>query len=438
MKQKILVICPTKRDRCELSSPQVIGDIAIEFHDYDETSFERVLARNYDGEFEKSNPALIINQLLEFCDNNAITGVLSSDDYPGSIYASIIAQNKKFIAPSSAPILECQHKYYARCLQAKLVPEATPAFELINPNSFDPKTFSLPFPVFVKPVKAYFSFLANKIETVSELSNFVTKTGSMPTQFLYQFNWFLQNYSTIDMSGDYFIAEGFLHGQQVNVEGFVQDNACHVIGITDSIMFPGTISFSRFEYPSALPEGVQQRMADIAARFLIGINFNNSLFNIEMMYNPVTDEIHIIEVNPRFSSQFADLYEKVEGFNAYAVALAVATGKQPILPRAKGNYAMAASCVLRIFENKKVVKVPSSESIEKVKEAIPDIRIYIYTSEGELLSDQLQDGKSYRYGLMNIGGRDRQEIIEKFELAKRMLRFKFQDTLSNSCTSSSK
>jgi hypothetical protein len=99
---------------------------------------------------------------------------------------------------------------------------------------------------------------------------------------------------------------------------------------------------------------------------------------------------------------------------------------------------MAASCVLRIFENKKVVKVPSSESIEKVKEAIPDIRIYIYTSEGELLSDQLQDGKSYRYGLMNIGGRDRQEIIEKFELAKRMLRFKFQDTLSNSCTSSSK
>ncbi len=428
MKQKILVICPTKRDRCELSSPHIIGDVVVEFHDYDETSFERILARNYDGQFEKSNPALIINELLEFCDTHAITGVLSSDDYPGSIYASIIAYNKKFIAPSSAPILECQHKYYARCLQAQLVPEATPGFELINPNSFDPKTFSLQFPVFVKPVKAYFSFLANKIESLPELTNFVTKTGSMSDRFLYQFNWFLQHYSSIDMSGDYFIAEGFLHGQQVNVEGFVQDNVCHTIGITDSIMFPGTISFSRFEYPSVLPENVQQRMADIAARFLTGINFNNSLFNIEMMYNPVTDEIHIIEVNPRFSSQFADLYEKVEGFNAYRVALDVATGKQPVLPRAKGNYAMAASCVLRLFENKKVVKVPSSADIEKVKEAIPDIRIYVYTSEGELLSDQLQDGKSYRYGLMNIGGRDRQEIIEKFELAKRMLPFEFQDT----------
>ena len=427
MKQKILVICPTKRDRCELSSPHIRGDVDVEFHEYDETSFERVLARNYDGQFEKSNPSIIINELLDFCDRHAITGVLSSDDYPGSIYASIIAQNNKFIAPSTAPLLACQHKYYSRYLQSKLVPEATPAFALINPRSFDPKTFSLSFPTFVKPVKSYFSFLANKIETLSELTDFVRKTGSMPDQFLYQFNWFLQHFSSIDMSSDYFIAEEFLQGQQVNVEGFVQDNVCRIIGITDSIMFPGTISFSRFEYPSALPEDVQERMAAIAARFLTGINFNNSLFNIEMMYNPATDGIHIIEVNPRFSSQFADLYEKVDGFNAYMVALNIATGKKPVLPHRSGNYAIAASCVLRIFENKRVAKIPSLNDLEKLKEAIPDIRVYLYTSEGELLSDQLQDGKSYRYGIMNIGGSDRQEIIEKFELAKKMLPFEFQN-----------
>ncbi len=38
-----------------------------------------------------------------------------------------------------------------------------------------------------------------------------------------------------------------------------------IMGVVDSIMFPGTLAFSRFDYPSALPEGVQARMAEIAA-----------------------------------------------------------------------------------------------------------------------------------------------------------------------------
>ena len=37
------------------------------------------------------------------------------------------------------------------------------------------------------------------------------------------------------------------------------------------------------------------------------------------------------------------------------------------------------------------------------------------------LSQQLQDGRSYRYGLLNIGGRDRREVLEIFgDCMKRM------------------
>ena len=41
------------------------------------------------------------------------------------------------------------------------------------------------------------------------------------------------------------------------------------------------------------------------------------MFNIEMMYDAATDRIGIIEINPRMASQFADLYEKVDGTNSY-------------------------------------------------------------------------------------------------------------------------
>ena len=62
----------------------------------------------------------------------------------------------------------------------------------------------------------------------------------------------------------------------------------------DSIMYPGTIAFERFEYPSSLPEPVQQRMGGIARRLMRGIGYQDGMFNIEFMYDPETEAIRII------------------------------------------------------------------------------------------------------------------------------------------------
>jgi biotin carboxylase len=105
------------------------------------------------------------------------------------------------------------------------------------------------------------------------------------------------------------------------------------------------------DYPSALPEDVQRRMADIAATVMPGLGFDNGLFNIEMMYDPESDVISIIEINPRMASQFADLYEKVDGTNSYAVLLDIALGRAPQFTRRQGRYAFASSIVLRSFED---------------------------------------------------------------------------------------
>jgi biotin carboxylase len=154
--------------------------------------------------------------------------------------------------------------------------------------------------------------------------------------------------------------------------------------------------------------------------------FDNGIFNIEFMYNPKTDRVAIIEVNPRAASQFADLYEKVDGVNSYQHLVQLAVGKKPVLLKRRGAHALAGSCVLRIFENKRVRKAPSIKELQQLYAEFPDARCQIYVKEGGLLSDTFQDGKSYRYGLVHLGARDSQELQKKFERCKEILSFEFE------------
>ena len=69
-----------------------------------------------------------------------------------------------------------------------------------------------------------------------------------------------------------------------------------------------------------------------------GLGFDNGIFNIEMMYDAEADRISIIEINPRMASQFADLYEKVDGTNSFSVLLDIAQGRTPRFTRRQGRF----------------------------------------------------------------------------------------------------
>ncbi len=70
-------------------------------------------------------------------------------------------------------------------------------------------------------------------------------------------------------------------------------------------------------------------MEQIAATLIEGIGYDNAMFNIEMIYNPKKDTVHIIEINPKIASQFPDLFEKVDGSNTYEVMMRIALGLPP-------------------------------------------------------------------------------------------------------------
>jgi len=162
-------------------------------------------------------------------------------------------------------------------------------------------------------------------------------------------------------------------------------------------------------------------MGEIAATTMQGLGFDDGIFNIEMMYDAEADRISIIEINPRMASQFADLYEKVDGTNSFSVLLDIAQGRTPRFTRRQGRFEFAASCVLRSFHDSLVVAVPSEADIERLGGVYPDIRVELHATPGRKLSDEFQDGNSYRYGVVNLGGRDLADVLEQFQSCRARL-----------------
>ena len=356
----------------------------------------------------------------------ALDGVMASDDYPGSIVAAALARELGMPGPSPEAVLRCQHKYYSRLAQRECVPEAVPDFALIDPRDLAPPGPPIRFPVFVKPVKSFFSLFARKVHDAEGLRSLARSAREHLSGFVRPLDQMLARYTTLERGGGYLLAEDVLEGAQVTVEGCVFRGEVRIVGIVDSIMYPGTISFARFEYPSSLPPEAQERMADIARRFVRHIGFDDGLFNIEMMYDAGADTIHIIEVNPRMCPQFADLMEKVNGVNTYEIALSIAAGRRPVVRREGARFAAAASIVGRVFVDCVPRRVPGPAELERLRERFPDARLKILCREGHRLSEELQDGNSFRYALLNLGGDSREHIAARHEQAMRLLRFDLQ------------
>jgi biotin carboxylase len=420
---KFICICPTHRDHRELAL-LANGHTFVD-HDYASLALEDLTAADAPAGVSFNDPRREAGSILKRCRDESIEGVITSDDYPGTTLASVVADELKLPAPAPKANLLCQHKFYSRQVQAAATPEATPEFHPVDVRGDAAMPPEELFPLFVKPVKSFFSVGAQRVESRKDLAEIKARWAGL-SAFFQPFEIFLNEHTGLSLGTNYLIAEGLLKGHQSTLDGFVVNGEVQVMGVVDSIMFPNTIAFQRFEYPSSLPASVQERMAEVARKVMPALGYDNGQFNIEFIHSPESNSVHIVEINPRMSSQFADLYEKVDGTNSYSVLLDLALGKTPQVRQRQGEHRAASSCVLRTFQNQKVVRLPSRDEIETLRFEFPDIRIEILATEGRKLSEQMQDTCSYRYGLLNIGGRDRGDILEEFDYCKRKLTFVFE------------
>ena len=354
--------------------------------------------------------------------------MITSSDYPGAVVAAALAARLGLSGARPAAVLRASHKWYSRLAQREAVPEAVPRFALVDP--FQPtRPLALDFPCFVKPVKGSFSLFARRVENRGELEAFLASppVREFAEYYVRIFDRLLREFTDFEVGASHFLAEELLAGQLVTVEGHVWDGRVELLGIVDSIVHPENGSFIRFEYPSALPESVQKRMADVAQRTISALELDRTLFNVEMTWDPRTDRVAVIEVNPRICGQFADLYQKIDGISGYEIALSLALGEPPRVRRRAGEHAFACSIPLRVFEPTRIEHAPTPAELAAAEALFPDTLVWSECRSGDILADfASEDGHSARYAVLNLGAPTRAALLDRARALQETLGFRLK------------
>jgi hypothetical protein len=369
----ILVLCPQERDLTAVRAARLEDRYRVRFEGSDL------------DQLEDFDPVAFLDGLVDV----TAEGVVGTKDL-AALLATILAERRHLPGPSSEALVACQHKPTSREVQRRVAPEATPRYALLDGD--------VPFPVpfFVKPVVGRLSQNAYRIDDVSELGD------------LQELDRYTARYARIAALAGVdpeavhgFIAEELLSGDEVTLEGYVSGGRVTTIGVTDSVKYPGTLSFERFEYPSKLPEERQVELSDVAERVLPALGFDGGFFNVEF-FLPNGGPAQIIEVNGRIASQFAPLVQGLHGRSTYDAMFELACGRDPGWRTGLPD-GFAISYVMRVFADALVEAVPD-----------PEEGLELLVRPGLPLSEQgLNDAQSYRLAILYGFGETREEAIER-------------------------
>jgi hypothetical protein len=320
-----------------------------------------------------------------------------------ALLAAIVGERIGLPGPVPRAMLACQHKPTSREVQRRVVPGATPRFEILSGGP------TLEPPFFVKPVVGRLSQLARRIDDPAEL-------GDLPVHDPYADGYArlvrLAGLPTEGLHG--YLAEELVSGEEVTLEGYVHGGRVTVIGVTDSVKYPGTNSFERFEYPSRLPAERLAELRDIAHRLLPALGFDGGFFNVEFFVSEQAGP-KIVEVNGRIASQFTPLVQALHGRSTYDVLFALACGEDPAW-EAQEPDGVAVSYVLRTFEDAHVAAAPEAQE-----------GVEILARAGSRLSEQgTNDVRSFRLAIVYEAGETREEAITRARERARALNFQLE------------
>jgi len=380
-------------------------------------SFKEI--RDGDGKPIESLLKKAVSRLDSF--DGSVDAIIGYWDYPVTLLASILTEKYGLPGVPVESILKCEHKYLSRLEQAKVIPEHIPLFEVFDPfnDNYMSDVKMLP-PYWIKPIKSFSSYLAYRInsdldfmDAREEIRRYIGKVTEPFDNFIRKYN--LPEELTKN-KGKTCIAESLLSGSLCTLEGYVYNNEVFIYGVIDSVRETDSSSFSRYEYPSKIPQEIQNEMVEITRKIIKHIGYNNNTFNIEYFYNQTSGEITLLEINPRHSQSHAFLFDHVDGVANHKIQLDLALGKKPELPKKfSGKYKKAAKFMTRTFEDGFITKVPSYRELKKINKENKDIIIKLLATEGTRLSQMsYQDSYSYELADIYIPAQDENDLIEKY------------------------
>jgi biotin carboxylase len=356
-----------------------------------------------------------------------VDAVVGYWDFPVSSMVPILCRQYGLPSASLESVLRCEHKYWSRIEQQKVVPDAVPGFGLVdaeNPVLPD----GLHFPVWLKPVKSFSSELAFKADNQDEFDEAVRTIldgiDRVGEPFEYVMGLADVPAEIAAIGGSAILVEETMTGQQAATEGYVSQGKVVVNGALDSLNYPGTSSFQRHQYPSRLPQALVDRMHEVSERVITQVGLDNSTFSIEFFCDPENGTVHVLEINARHSQSHAEMFEYVDGLPNHHCMVSLGLGQDPALPERKGPYRFGAKWYYRTFSDGLVQRTPSAEELERLYERIPGVVVDINATEGVRLSDlDAQDSYSYELAYVYVGADSDEEMHDKYEAVVDSLRF---------------
>ena len=361
--------------------------------------------------------------------DGSVDAIIAHWDFPTSILVPTLCHEYGIPAPSIESLVLCEHKYASRRMQAEVAPECVPAFDLFDPEDPDALDgIDLEFPFFVKPVKGHSSQLSFKVQDAEEFANAVHEIRGGRTGMADTFDDVMRRADLPEwlqgVHARMCLAEQLMDGEQAAPEGSMVRGAFAVHGIFDQPHLPGDQGYySRLDYPSAMPQEIQDRMVDVAERVIRRVGFDDGCFNVEFMWDEERDKLWLIEVNTRISQSHSDLFAKVDGRSNHKIALDVALGREPTLP-GDGRFACASKILLTYEQDGIVDAVPGEPEIDRLREEFPETEVRIEVAAGDRLSEiEGQDPNRYKLAEVFLGANDRVGLERGHRLCEKVLTF---------------
>jgi hypothetical protein len=359
-----------------------------------------------------------------------VDAVFSSNEQFGALAAALLAGELGLPGLRPEVLLATQHKYEARRQLAQFAPELCPAFQLIRYDLTPAEAERLRYPLFVKPVKATFSVLARRCATPRELLEhlrFGRWERHVIARLVEPHNQALRRFPQFEVDARHLVVEELLPGRQLNVDGYVHDGAVHLLGLSDELMYPGTIAFRRFAFPGRADAALAGRVRSASERVVRGYGIDHGFFNLEFFVDDAAGTLKLIEVNPRLASQLAPFYDWVLGLDTYELGFALALGRA--LPaRHAPRFGAAASFVWRSFDARSCPRLPSAADRGWLAREYPEARLEVYPKRGAALQRDLKWLGSHRWALLNLPGRDEADLQARYRRICERLRWPALDT----------
>ncbi|MBV8995625.1 MAG: ATP-grasp domain-containing protein [Pseudonocardiales bacterium] len=369
-------------------------------------------------------------QLKEF--EGSIDAIIGFWDFPVSSMVPILCHRLGVLRCASLEaVVKCEHKYWSRLEQQKVIKEY-PRFGLVDPERDTDPPHGVSYPMWIKPVKSASSELAFGVANHQEFQDALAQIRGGIAWMGAPFEIVLDHLNLppdiASVGGQVCLAEETISGRQLTFEGYRYRGKTYTLGVVDSVGYDDSPSFLRYQYPAAIPDRTAKRMAEISDRIVGQVRLEHTTFNIEFFWNENTDALSVLEINPRHSQSHAELFTQVDGAPNHLAMLHLALDRDPQLPHRQGPYRVAAKWFVRRWHDGIIRRHPTELEITQLQHNIPGVTVEVIARTGDRLSELIgQDSYSYIIANIYIGAQDETELTDKYQRCLRALPFEIDD-----------